>query len=152
MMKACWSHKRTEFLLCWLCEYIEYVYWTLLHIASLMRSKFPKGPSDAPRHSLSKLYDVPVGFVPPLLLTLVWTVSCFVCGSRRVAVALHRMIYFILKMFLTFTFTFQIQIYGFNAELYKNVITSKEIAIRTGCCFYSNNGSYVCICLTHLQL
>ena len=34
-------------------------------LASLMRNYFPKRPSGAPLHTLSKLYDVPVGFVPP---------------------------------------------------------------------------------------
>ena len=36
---------------------------------SLMRNYFPKRPSGASLHTLSKLYDVPVGFVtPPLFL------------------------------------------------------------------------------------
>ena len=30
-----------------------------------MRNYFPKRPSGAPLHNLSKLYDVPVGYVPP---------------------------------------------------------------------------------------
>ena len=30
-----------------------------------MRNYFPKRPSGAPLHTLSKLYDVPVGFVTP---------------------------------------------------------------------------------------
>ena len=30
-----------------------------------MRNYFSKRPSGAPLHILSKLYDVPVGFVPP---------------------------------------------------------------------------------------
>ena len=30
-----------------------------------MRNYFPKRPSGAPLHTLSKLYDVPVDFVPP---------------------------------------------------------------------------------------
>ena len=34
-------------------------------LASLMRNYFPKRPSGAPLHTLSKLYDVPVGFVTP---------------------------------------------------------------------------------------
>ena len=34
-------------------------------LASLMRNYFPKRPSGAPLHTLSKLYDVPVGFEPP---------------------------------------------------------------------------------------
>ena len=31
-----------------------------------MRNYFPKRTSDAPLHPLSKLYDVPVGFVAPI--------------------------------------------------------------------------------------
>ena len=30
-----------------------------------MRNYFPKRPSGAPLYTLSKLYDVPVGYVPP---------------------------------------------------------------------------------------
>ena len=30
-----------------------------------MRNYFPKRPSGAPLHTLSKLYDVPFGYVPP---------------------------------------------------------------------------------------
>ena len=33
-------------------------------LASLMRNYFPKRPSGSPLHTLSKLYDVPVGFEP----------------------------------------------------------------------------------------
>ena len=36
-------------------------------LASLMRNYFPKRPSGATLHTLSKLYDVSVGFVPPIL-------------------------------------------------------------------------------------
>ena len=32
-----------------------------------MRNYFPKRPSGAPLHTLSRLYDVPVGYVPPPL-------------------------------------------------------------------------------------
>ena len=40
-----------------------------------MRNYFPKGTSGAPLHTLSKLYNVPVGFVdPPSLLE---AVNCF---------------------------------------------------------------------------
>ena len=40
-------------------------------LASLMRNYFPKRPSGAPIHTLSNLYDVPVGFVtPPPILRL----------------------------------------------------------------------------------
>ena len=35
-------------------------------LASLMRNYFPKLTSGAPLHTLSKLYDVPVGFVSPI--------------------------------------------------------------------------------------
>ena len=52
-------------------------------------------PSGAPLHTLSKLYDVPVGFVhpPPLFFEAVY---CFICGRRRVAVARYRIICLIL--------------------------------------------------------
>ena len=53
-----------------------------------MRNCFPKRPSGAPLHTLSKLYDVPVGFVPPYF----GAVYCFICGRRRVFVARYRMI------------------------------------------------------------
>ena len=37
----------------------------------MMRNYFPKRPSGAPLHTLSKLYDVPIGFVtPPPILRL----------------------------------------------------------------------------------
>ena len=39
---------------------------------------------------LSKLYDVPVGFVTPT--SYFETVYCFICGRQRVAVARYRMI------------------------------------------------------------
>ena len=58
-------------------------------LASLMRNYFPKRPSGAPLHILSKLYDVRVGFVPPPYFEAVY---CFICGRRRVAVARYRMI------------------------------------------------------------
>ena len=35
-----------------------------------MKNYFPKRPSGAPLHILSKLYDVPVGFEPPPILRL----------------------------------------------------------------------------------
>ena len=37
-----------------------------------MRNYFPKQPSGAPLHTLSKLYDVPVGFEPPPPLFWGW--------------------------------------------------------------------------------
>ena len=55
-----------------------------------MRNYFPKRPSGAPLHTLSKLYDVPVGFVtPPPYFEAEY---CLFCGRRRVAVARYRMI------------------------------------------------------------
>ena len=53
-----------------------------------MRNLFPKRPSGAPLHTLSKLYDVPVGFVTPPYCVAEY---CFY-GRRRVAVARYRMI------------------------------------------------------------
>ena len=63
-------------------------------LASLMRNYFPKRPSGAPLHTLSKLYDVPVGFVtPPPYFEAEY---CLFCGRRRVAVARYRMICLVL--------------------------------------------------------
>ena len=42
-------------------------FWSKL-LASLMRNYFPKRQSGAPFHTLSKSYDVPVGFVNLLFL------------------------------------------------------------------------------------
>ena len=53
-------------------------------------------PSGAPFHTLSKLYDVPVGFVTSLL-----SFEIHICGRRRVAVAPNRMICLVLKPFET---------------------------------------------------
>ena len=58
-----------------------------------MRNYFPKRPSGAPLHTLSKLYDVPVGFEPPSYLEAEY---CLFCGRRRVAVARYRMICLVL--------------------------------------------------------
>ena len=55
-----------------------------------MRNYFPKRPSGAPLHTLSKLYDVSVGFVPPP--PYFDAEYCLFCGRRRVAVARYRMI------------------------------------------------------------
>ena len=66
-------------------------------LASLIRNYFPKRPWVAPLHTLSKLYDVPVGFVtppPPYFQT----VYCFICGRRRVFVAGYRMICLVLAV------------------------------------------------------
>ena len=55
-----------------------------------MRNYFKKQPSGAPLLTLSKLYDVPVGFVtPPPYFEAVY---CFICGRRRMAIARYRMI------------------------------------------------------------
>ena len=58
-----------------------------------MRNYFPKRPSGAPLHTLSKLYDVPVGFVTPPYFEAEY---CLFCGRRRVAVARYRMICLVL--------------------------------------------------------
>ena len=59
-----------------------------------MRNYFPKRPSGTPLHTLSKLYDVPVGFVASPF------VYCFICGRRRVAVARYRMICLVYIVFV----------------------------------------------------
>ena len=59
-----------------------------------MRNYFPKRSSGAPLHTLSKLYNVPVSFVPPppiLRLNI-----AYFCDRRRVAVARYRMICLVL--------------------------------------------------------
>ena len=60
-----------------------------------MRNYFPKRPSGAPLHTLSKLYDVPVGFDPPPPLYFE-AEYCLFCGRRRLAVARYRMICLVL--------------------------------------------------------
>ena len=55
---------------------------------------FPKRTSGAPLHSLSKLYDVPVGFVSP---TFFETVYCRICRRRRVAVSRYRINFLVLS-------------------------------------------------------
>ena len=60
-----------------------------------MRNYFPKRPSGAPLHTLSKLYDVPVGFEPPPPPCFE-AEFCLFCGRRRVAVARYRMICLVL--------------------------------------------------------
>ena len=61
-----------------------------------MRNYFPKRPSGAPLHTLSKLYDVPVGFVlPPPYFEAEY---CLFCGRRRVAVARYRMVCLVLRI------------------------------------------------------
>ena len=61
-----------------------------------MRNYFPKRPLGAPLHTLSKLYDVPVGFVTPPYFEAEY---CFFCGRRMVAVARYRMICLVLTFF-----------------------------------------------------
>ena len=61
-----------------------------------MRNYFPKRPSGAPLHALSKLYDVPVGLIPHSSFGAMY---CFICGRRRVAVARYRMICLVLVGF-----------------------------------------------------
>ena len=61
-----------------------------------MRNDFPKRPSGAPLHTLSKLYDVPVGFDPPPYFEAEY---CSLCGHRRVAVARYRMIGLVLASY-----------------------------------------------------
>ena len=58
-----------------------------------MRNYFTKRTSGAPFHTLSKLYDVPVGFVPTRYFKAVY---CFICGRRMVDVARYRMICLVL--------------------------------------------------------
>ena len=59
-----------------------------------MRNYFPKRSSGAPLHTLSKLYDVPVGFeTPPPYFEAVYY---FICGRQRVAFARYRMICLVL--------------------------------------------------------
>ena len=58
-----------------------------------MRNYFPKRPSGAPLHTLSKLYDVPVGYVTPPYFEAEY---CLFCGRQRVAVARYRMICLVL--------------------------------------------------------
>ena len=65
-------------------------------LASLMRNYFPKRPSGTLLHTLSKFYDLPVGFVtPPSYFEAGY---CFICGRRRVAVVRYRMICLVLHI------------------------------------------------------
>ena len=58
---------------------------------------FPKLPSGAPLHTLSKLYDVPLVLYNPSFEA----VPCFVCGRRRMAVIQHQMICLVLVLNIT---------------------------------------------------
>ena len=59
-----------------------------------MRNYFPKRTLGAPLHTLSSLYDVPVGFESPSFEAL----YCYICGRRRVAVARYRVICLVLAV------------------------------------------------------
>ena len=61
---------------------------------------FMTRPSGAPLHTLSKLYDVPVGSVSPLPSNE--AVYCFICGHRRVAIARYHMICLVLVINILF--------------------------------------------------
>ena len=58
-----------------------------------MRNYFPKRTSGAPLNSLSRLYDVPVGFVSPLSFESVY---CYIYGRQRVTAARYRIICLVL--------------------------------------------------------
>ena len=74
-----------------------------------MRNYFPKRPSGATRHTLSKLYDVPVCFA----VLSIEAVYYFICGRRRVAVARYRMICLVLIL-----------------ELFKDFCEFRRVAVR----------------------
>ena len=83
-----------------------------------MRNYFPKRPSGAPLLTLSKLYDVPVGFVPPSYFEAEY---CLFCGRRRVAVARYRMICLVLiciSVSIHSLFSHDVPLH-FNAHAYK---------------------------------
>ena len=54
---------------------------------------YSSGTSGAPLHTLSTLYDVPVGFASPSFEPM----YCYICGRRRLAVAGYRMICLVLS-------------------------------------------------------
>ena len=63
-------------------------------------------------HTLSKLYDVPVGFVTPH--PYFKAVYCFICGRRRVAVARYRMICLVLVEEVEFLLPFKFRQISFS--------------------------------------
>ena len=65
-----------------------FFFWSKLSF--LMRNYFPKRTSGESLLTLSKLYDIPVGFVTPL--PSFEAMYCYICGRGRVAVARYRMI------------------------------------------------------------
>ena len=71
-----------------------------------MRNYLTIEPLGAPHHTLSTLYDVPVGCVTPASFE---AVHCFICGRRRVAVARYRMICLDNAINKKFNHTFQYQ-------------------------------------------
>ena len=97
----------------------------------LSRNYFPKRPSGAPFHTLSKLYDVPVGFVPPSYFQAEY---CLFCGRRRVTVARYRMICLVLSWFYSclsegtanFTTSFRTKVpyYNFFFPVYYGIFIS----------------------------
>ena len=93
---AIWNDVGLYSVLLDICKYKLFGLLSKL-LASLMRNYFPKRPSGAPLHTLSKLYDVPDGFVlpPPYIEDM----YCFICGRRRVAVAQYQMICLVLLYF-----------------------------------------------------
>ena len=69
-------------------------FWRWITHNGLVVFMFIKRPSGAPLHILSKLYHVPVGFVPsPPSFEAVY---CWICGRRRVSVTRHPMICLVL--------------------------------------------------------
>ena len=52
-------------------------------LASLMRNYFPKRPLGAPLHTLSKIYDVPVGYVTPPPLFWGWILLTGILRSPK---------------------------------------------------------------------
>ena len=66
------NFKLTESFGCTSVQLLHYILYILEFLskllASLMRIYFPKWPSGSPLNTLSKLYDVPVGFVAPPLI------------------------------------------------------------------------------------
>ena len=74
-----------------------------------MRNYFPKHTSGAPLHTLSKSYDIPVGFVTPPPQPLSFEAEyCYVYGRRKFVVARHRMICLVLDLSKLFLYKVQV--------------------------------------------
>ena len=71
-----------------------------------MRNYFPKRPSGAPLHTLSKVYNVTVGFEPPP--PYFEAEYCLFCGRRRVAAARYRMICLVLVIEILWSVTLKL--------------------------------------------